>query len=279
VAAATQGLTSRPVRPLFDGFAPQAPYRWVRPPPELAADNVPPEPAQRTIPLGEGGSEATNASTTDAQIILTLPAGAVPAHPPDTAVALTITPLDAGTLAPVSAPLRPASNAYQVSFVYQPSQSPVSTVSNATIAMTAASQGESLLHSADGTQWQTKSARPFGNTHGLVGPFTGPGYYVVATPPPTTTTAAGRGGSGSGAVVLVAAVVGAGAVGLVAVALRSRSDAKRSAARSRRGSSPGRGTGVKGPAQGARPAGRPGGSGRGSAAARRRRQRRRRRRK
>jgi hypothetical protein len=110
VAAATQGLASRPVRPLFDGFAPQVPYRWVRPPPELAADNVPPQPAQRTIPLGEIGSEVTNASTTDAQIILTLPAGAVAVHPPDTAVALTITPHDAATLAPLASPLRAAGN-------------------------------------------------------------------------------------------------------------------------------------------------------------------------
>lgn len=47
VAAVTAQLSSRPVLPLFDGFAPPTPYAWVNPPPARAADNVPPKAASR----------------------------------------------------------------------------------------------------------------------------------------------------------------------------------------------------------------------------------------
>jgi hypothetical protein len=216
VAFATGLLATGGDRPLFDGFAPRAPYRWVRPPPELAPTNQPPQSAERTIPLAEQGSEAANASTTDAQIILTLPGGSVPAHPPDTAVALRLTPLDAGTLAPLPPGLRAVANAYQVAMAYQPSGTEVSNVAPAAIlALTANTRGDVLLYSPDGQSWQQTPSRPFGGTDGLTGSFRGPGYYLVtASPAVRATTTPGGGGSGTGSSILVAAVVAlaAGAV-------------------------------------------------------------------
>ena len=234
VAIVTQGLSSRRARPLFDGFAPPTPYRWVKPPPEFT-DNQPPESAERTIPLSDDGSEAANASTTDAQIIVTLPRGAVLAHPPDTALALKITPFDAPAVAPLPPDQRPVSNAYQVSMTYQPSQAPVPKVDSSTaIAMTAASDGDSLLYLPPGAQqWQTIASRAFGNTHGRTGSFPGPGHYVVVASPAVTTTTApgGPAKSGSGGVVAVVGVVIAAAGVGGAVAVRSRR--KAAAARTR----------------------------------------------
>ena len=213
------------------------------------AGNVPPQPAQRTVPLGDQGSEATNASTTDAQIIVTLQPGAVAAQPPDTSVSLTITPLDPATVAPIPVPQKAVSNAYQVGLVYQPSQTPVTKVGNATIALTAATTGETLLYSSDGAAWQETPARPFGNTHGLIGGFAGPGYYAVAAPPNTSTTAAGStGASGSTGVLLAVAVVGVAAVVVAGVVLRGRR--RGAAARSRSGGGGGGGGGRGGGGRG-----------------------------
>ncbi|MGH9223120.1 MAG: hypothetical protein ACRD2W_04910, partial [Acidimicrobiales bacterium] len=122
VAALTGG------RPLFDGFAPPAPYRWVMPRPEFAAGNQPPETAERNVPLTDEGNEATNASTPDAQIIVTLPTGAVPPQPPDSTVALRLVPVDPAPLGPLPAGLVAQSNAYQLSMTYQPSGEPVTEI-------------------------------------------------------------------------------------------------------------------------------------------------------
>ena len=222
-------------RPLFDGFAPPAPYRWVKPPPELATDNQPPQAADRTIPLGAGGSEAANASTTDAQIIVTLPQGAIAAHPPDTAVLLKITPLDVGALG-VGLPrdLRAVSNAYQVTLADQPSGAAVASVDPSTIiALTAASNSDGLLYLAPGSQqWEVIPSRAFGNTHGQTGPFKGAGAYVVtASPSVTDTTVPGTKASGGSGGMLIAGVALVAVGVLLAVGrfvmLRRRAKARR----------------------------------------------------
>ena len=221
-------------RPLFDGFAPPVPYRWVNPPPEFAAGNQPPEAAERTVPLTAEGNEATNASTTDAQIIVTLPTATVPANPPDTAILLKLTPLDAATLAPLPEGLKAHSNAYQVTMTFQPSGTPVTGIKTGpAVAMTASGTSTKLLFSADGRGWQEIPGRPFGSTQGLTGGFNGPGYYLVAAPPsatPTTTAPAGGSGGAAGVVVGVAAL---GAVGVAAYTLRSRRQQRRERERAR----------------------------------------------
>src|SRR5207245_1969251 len=51
VAAAEFRPAAIPIRILFDGVAPLPPYRWVRPPEELAKGNQPPEAGMGTVPL------------------------------------------------------------------------------------------------------------------------------------------------------------------------------------------------------------------------------------
>ena len=199
VAAITAQLSSRPVLPLFDGFAPPTPYAWVNPPPERAGDNVAPKAADRDFTLGPDGAPASNAATDDAQAIVGLNQGSVPANPPDTAVKVRITPADAGTLAPLPPGLRAVSNAYRVELTYVPSQTPLTRLgAKGTIALTAAQTGDRLLFSPDGQAWQELPFRPYGTDHGMFSELETPGWYLLAASP-AVAAPAGAGGGGSDA--------------------------------------------------------------------------------
>lgn len=150
VALVTSALSSRPVLPLFNGFAPPVPYNWVSPPAEVAANNFAPKGIEREVTLGAEGTDATNVSTEDGQIIVGLDKGSVPPLPPETAAKVTIGPLDPATLGPLPAGLRAVSNAYRVMLRYVPSQAEVARLAvKGTVAMNAAEVGDRLLYSSD----------------------------------------------------------------------------------------------------------------------------------
>jgi len=208
VAAVTSQLSSRPVLPLFDGFAPPTPYAWVNPPPERARDNVSPKAAERELTLGPDGAPASNAATDDAQAIVGLNAGSVPAHPPDTAVKVRIVPEDAGRLGPLPPGLRAVSNAYRIELAYVPSQTPLSRLApKGTVALTAAETGDRLLYSPDGQVWQELPFRPFGTDHGLFAEMEAPGWYVVAASTAATTRDDGGASDALRTVLLIVAGV------------------------------------------------------------------------
>ena len=210
VAALTAQLSSRPVLPLFDGFAPPTPYAWVNPPPERAGDNVAPKPVERDVPLGPGGAPATNAATDDAQAIVGLNQGSVAANPPETGVKVRIVPGDAGTLGPLPQGLRVVSNAYRVELAYVPSGTAVTRLAEkGTIALTGADSGDRLLYSADGQTWQELAARPYGTDHGLYAELDGAGWFVMAASPAISPPGGDGGGSDLARTVLlvIAAVV------------------------------------------------------------------------
>jgi hypothetical protein len=214
VAFVTAQVSSRPVLPLFDGFAPPVPYNWVNPPPELAAGNTVPPPVERQFPVGPEGAPASNASSDDAQIIVGLDNGSVPASPPDTTIAVRMVPLDPGTLGPLPPGLRAVSNAYRVSLTYLPSQAPLTRLAvKGTIALTAGGTGDRMLYSADGQTWEERPFRPFGQDHGLFTELEAVGWFVVAS---TSTQASSDGGEESDVLqwallvtVFLAGVVGA----------------------------------------------------------------------
>jgi hypothetical protein len=208
VVVATTRLSSQPVLPLFDGFAPPTAYAWVNPPPERAGDNVAPKSAEREFPLDAEGSQAANVATDDAQAIVGLDKGSVPARPPDTGVMVKVTPVDAATLGPLPPGQRVLSNAYQVSLNYVPSQTPVTRLAvDGTLALTAADNGDRLLYSADGQTWQELEFRTYGTDHGLFTDLQAPGWFVVATT--GGAAAGGDGGSDAlrGVLLTLAAIV------------------------------------------------------------------------
>lgn len=221
VALLTPHLTGRTLRPLFDGFAPPAPYAWVNPPPEFAKDNKKPADASQDVKLDPGGSVASNSTTADGQAIAGLDNGSVAAHFPDTAVRVKVTPLDPGTLGPLPAGLRPEGNAYQITLAYQPSGQAVTTLAKpGTVALTGAAPVTALLYSADGKTWQDINGRPFGDSNGLFAQLTAPGYYLSASHnAPRAGTS--KGGS-SGALVGVGIAVGVVVVAIVIGVFLSR---------------------------------------------------------
>lgn len=249
VALVTPRLTGRPLLPLFDGFAPPAPYNWVNPPPGLEDDNSPPAEASQDVELDEDGSKASNATTTDGQAIVGFDTGSLPPNPPDTSVLVRVSPVDAATLAPLPGGLRAEGNAYRVTLAYQPSGQVVTALARpGTIALTAAAPATALLFSPDGSQWQEIDARPFGDSNGLFAPLTEPGLYLSSSHNPARTAGSSGdgGGGGSGGIVvavLIIAIIGV-ALGLLAGTRRRRTGAK-GAAKKGRGSAKKKGSGSK----------------------------------
>ena len=146
-------------RPLLDGLAPPTPYRWVSPPPDLAASNKPPASTRFTLELTPDGSRLGAFSTSDGQINLVLSEGAVPARPGQTGVEVAVDPVDPATLGPVPSGLVSAGNAYRIQASYQPSgrevealggQSSVGLVYPLLATAVADPGGHMVLSSADG---------------------------------------------------------------------------------------------------------------------------------
>ena len=243
VAVVTPDLSGRPLRPLFDGFAPPAPYAWVNPPPEFAKDNRKPTDATQDVALGPDGTAASNSTTSDGQAIAGLDAGSAPAHAPDTTVRVQVTPVDPGTLGPLPAGLRPEGNAYRITLTYEPSGQPLATLAKpGTVALTAAAPASTLLFSADGKSWQDVNGRPFGDSNGLFAQLTGPGYFLPTSHNPARTGGGSGGGSGSGAVLAVVGgviVVAAVVAGVVVTRRRSKASPPKPAPGSARRRRPG----------------------------------------
>ncbi len=107
--------------PLLDGLGPAQPYRWVNPPPDLAADNQPPSAGAFELELTADGVRGAVLITSDDQVTAIVPDGAIGAHDDDDAVTLRIDPVDPATLAPVPDDLEVQGNAYVISATYEPS--------------------------------------------------------------------------------------------------------------------------------------------------------------
>jgi hypothetical protein len=78
----------------YDGFGPQAPYRWVSPPPQFKSANQPPLSGQAAIRVNSGGVvDAGSVFTQDGQASLSVVPGAFETPPDRSAVAVTIKPV------------------------------------------------------------------------------------------------------------------------------------------------------------------------------------------
>ena len=194
-------------RPLFDGFAPPPPYNWVHPPKEFAAGNTVPKPSSFEIALGPAGSAVSGGSSSDGQMIFSIPAGAIAAHAPDTNVKVDVTPLDPAGLAPPLPGLNADGNAYRVDFTYQPSGAPVPALAvPSDIFLVVPSPAQTVLFSADGKTWEMLPFRPAADPTQVGGAINRPGYFEAAAPPAPAPTGTGDTHDRAGQLVAVAAV-------------------------------------------------------------------------
>ena len=122
VVVATGLTTGHPVRPLFDAAGGRRPVqvgearRGTSAAPTSSRGR-----AHQDIAFENGASPLIGVTSEDAQIILNLPQGALPARSGETAVRASFTPLDPKKLAKPPGGMRPNGNAYRVEMAYQPS--------------------------------------------------------------------------------------------------------------------------------------------------------------
>ena len=222
-------------RPLLDGLAPPTPYRWVTPPPDLAASNKPPASTRFTVELTATGSRLGAFSTSDGQINLVLSEGAVPARSGQTGVEVAVDPVDPATLGPAPSGLVVAGNAYRIQASYQPSgdtvealggQSSVGLVYPLLATAVADPGGHQVLSSADGRAWEPLPSTDTPGTHQVSARLSRTGYVQVGVAP----SAGGSGGNSRNRILLLASGV---AVVIVLAALLLRLREARAAPRRR----------------------------------------------
>jgi hypothetical protein len=236
-------------RPLLDGLAPPVPYRWVKPPPDLAASNKAPASLRVSVELTATGSRLGAFSTSDGQLNLVLSEGAVPASQGQTSVAVSIDPVDPATLGPAPSGLIVAGNAYRIQASYRPSggkvtalggRSSVGLVYPLLATAVADPSGHLVLASADGRSWQRLRSTDTPGIHQVSAELDTTGYVAVAVPP--AGAGGGGGGNGRGRVLLLASAV---AALLVLAALLVRRRLATTGAAARRGRRPTKATGPR----------------------------------
>jgi hypothetical protein len=220
--------------PLLDGIAPVAPYRWLAPPPELAADNVPPTSGTFDIALGERGSRPGVFTTADAQATLILTVGTFPAAPGQDHVHLTVTPLDPATVGAPDEPLQIIGNVYGVQATYEPGGEPVRTIASPIevilvypLTPNAHATSHAVVSSGDGRTWITSEGSDSPAIQQAEGPVDTLGYVAVAgdlMPTPGGPTPGGGENSTLGIALIVAGVCAA-LVGF-GLLLRSRDEGR-----------------------------------------------------
>jgi hypothetical protein len=222
-AALTLGSGHLRFLPLFDtGQVPVA-YEWVKPPPQFAAGNVVPKP--KTIPVAFSGGHSASAvpAATDGQFYMNIPPDAIALPSPDTAAAITISPLDPATLAPLPGGLSADGNAYRAQLVGQPSLRPIPTLTISADAIFNVPQAaSSLFFSVDGKAWQALTMQVVAGPTGVGSVVNKFGYFVVGTSGATAVTTNG-GSKSNGGTVLVAVVVAAALLLAAGVPLLLRS--------------------------------------------------------
>jgi hypothetical protein len=92
LAALSAHLSPLARRPLLDGFAPPPPYRWAKPPPNLASINKPPLSGRYTVDLGGPTGGEGLFATKDSQASILLVGGSIAPPPSARSVQLTLEP-------------------------------------------------------------------------------------------------------------------------------------------------------------------------------------------
>jgi hypothetical protein len=208
-------------RPLLDGLAPPTPYRWVNPPPDLAAGNKPPASTRFTVELTANGSRLGAFSTSDGQLNLVLSEGGVAARPGQTGVEVAVDPVDPATLGAAPSGLVVAGNAYRIRVSDRPSgrkvealggQSSVGLVYPLLATAVADPGGHVVLSSADGRTWEQLPSTDTPGTHQVSAGLKRTGYVQVGVAPSQGSGSDPRDrilllGTGIAVVIVVAALV------------------------------------------------------------------------
>ena len=215
-------------RPVLDGFAPPALYRWVEPPAALAASNLKPASGRFTVQLDpQAGSEPTVLTTTDAQVSVVLARGTIPPHSGFTRAVVTVTPLAPRQTA-VSTAFSIAGNVVRIQAAYAPGGPPVDAVRTGgqlvlfyPPALDNLHHDHAILYSPDGVgSWRELLSQDAPAQQQVLATITRLGYFTVGEKATSTASA-----FPTGKVIYYALIIGAVvlfAVGIITSELRRR---------------------------------------------------------
>jgi hypothetical protein len=161
-------------RPLLDGLAPVAPYRWASPPPSLASTNKPPTPGRFTLPLSGGHLRGGAFATSDVQVTLIVPSDAFTPMPGQRSIELTVDPIAPSSVAPPPRSLVILGNVVRIQAAYQPSGDPATPKKAIEVVLiypfVPTDSGQHvLLVSPNGKSWRTVKATDHPASAQLIG--------------------------------------------------------------------------------------------------------------
>ena len=199
-------------RPLLDGLAPPTAYRWVEPPPALAATNKAPTPLSLQVGLKSSGSETAVPTTDDAQVTLILPKGAFAAAQGQRSVEVTVEPVGPSTVSPPDAPLHVIGNVYRLRATYTPSGKNAKLEALSTVVLVypllANDHGaHTVIWSSNGKRWAPLKTDDLPSIQQAGGNLDGFGYVAVAGQPASPTAAGSSGGGSTATIAIVAGLV------------------------------------------------------------------------
>jgi hypothetical protein len=189
-AAISGRLSPAARRPLLDGFGSVQPYRWVHPPPALAANNQAPHNARQTFAFKGGTFQGGVVSTNDLQSTVILQDGSIAPSNGQTGALVSIDPLDPADFGEPPDGLSFDGNVYRITGTYQPGRSPLPSIDPAAdLALTypadAAFGLDSLTHviltSPDGRTWRSLASQdlPSNTQPQVTSKMTDFGYFAV----------------------------------------------------------------------------------------------------
>lgn len=213
------GLPGAP-RPLYDGFAPPPPYRWVNPPAALADLNQAPSSGSGTA-AKSSRAQSLAFETSDGQASVTASFAALALTGAETGAKGELVPLDPTTYGALPAGAGFAGNVYRLTITATPSGRAITSFA-APVTMgleIANTAGKDMYTSADGRTW-TKLPTSLGQPFAFAD-VRAPGYFVLGGPAgllptlkPRAAQSSGTGGApvalmlgGGIAVLLVGAVI------------------------------------------------------------------------
>lgn len=151
-AAAMLHVRSGPP-PVYDGIiVPPEPYRWVSPPPNLAAGNKPPQSGEATLPIQNGQVAGGGVQTGDNQVIIFFGPGTFKVPAGATSVKCSIVPDRNPPAPPAGVEIR--GNVYQVACEGEPAAGPVTVATNYHLTMRFPPGAFQEIQYYDGTAWR-----------------------------------------------------------------------------------------------------------------------------
>jgi hypothetical protein len=138
--------------PLYDGLPlPETPYRYVNPPPDMAASNQPPESGQTTLPVENGQVPGGGMQTGDGQVLVFFGLGALRASSSAKTVTLRIDPVTDPPAPPSGSQIR--GNVYRISGTELPGGAAVTVIHGYNITMRYPPGPFKELQLYDGSEW------------------------------------------------------------------------------------------------------------------------------